>query len=57
MALDQHEMNRYSPNSSLQDLPHIPNLKAKAFFLDDATGMKKYGEKNHRLKQKMWKKK
>lgn len=56
MALDQHKIYRYSPNSSLQDLHHIPNLKAKAFFLDDVTGMKKYGEKNYRLKQKMWKK-
>ena len=40
MALEQHKMNRYSSNSSLQDLPHILNLKEKAFFLDDVMGWK-----------------
>lgn len=48
-------MNRYPSNSSLQGLPHILNLKEKAFFLGGVTGMKNYGEKNYRLKQKMWK--
>lgn len=57
VALDQHTMNRWypsHPNSSRSS--SNAEFKEKD-FLDEVTGMKNYGKKKYKLKQKIWKQK